>query len=395
VAGVALARGLAGAGHEVVAAVSERRAPIAASRASSGKVLVPDADRDPQAFVETLADAAGRLGARAVLPGTESGLLALARLPDRLPEGVASGAPDADVALRATDKLALGELAAAVGLATPPTIVVDCADPAPQLASASYPAVLKPSRSQVALPGGGHRRVNAACVASSEEAARALRALPGGLVLLQPFLDGHIVTVNGAAWDGETLATVHQAAERLWPPDCGVLAAARTVAPDAGLEAASRQLIADLGWSGLFNLQFLVHGGVPLLIDLNPRAYYSLALAIAAGVNLPALWASRLLGERAPVPAPVEIGLHFRGELEDARAVWSLARGGKVKAALRAARPARGTVHALAAPGDRRVALRALATLGRGALRQLVARRRRPRQGAGMQRPRRRLGGAP
>jgi predicted ATP-grasp superfamily ATP-dependent carboligase len=367
-AGLGLARGLAAAGHVVIAAVSDPKAPVRLSRAVSGTVVVPDADSEPSAFVTALAQAAERVGARAVLPGTESGLLALAERPDALPASVASGAPPAPITRRATDKLALAGLAGAAGIGVPDTLIVDREDPAPPLGDISYPAVLKPTRSQVELPDGRRLRSNTVCVRSEGEAAAALRALPAGSALLQPFLAGPVVTVNGTAWEGETLVTVHQAAERLWPLDCGVLAAARTVHPDARLEECSQRLLREVGWSGLFNLQFVVHDGEPLLIDLNPRAYYSLALAIAAGANLPAVWAARLLGEEGPPPVAASVGVRFRGELEDARSLVRLLHSGQLRAAWRGARPARGRVHALGARGDWRPLLQGAATLAGAAL---------------------------
>ena len=132
------------------------------------------------------------------------------------------------------------------------------------------------------------------------------------------------------------------------------------MAPDPWLDAAFRRLIADLGWSGLFNLQFIVHGGAPLRFDLNPRAYHTLALAVAAGVN-PALWVERLLDARITALREARPGVRFRAEIDDGLAVLRLAKRGDLRAALRAARPHRGTVHALAAPGDRRPALLTIA----------------------------------
>ncbi len=93
----------------------------------------------------------------------------------------------------------------------------------------------------------------------------------------------------------------------------------------------------------------------------STRAYHTLALAVAAGVNLPALWVERLLDARITALREARPGVRFRAEIDDGLAVLRLAKRGDLRAALRAARPHRGTVHALAAPGDRRPALLTIA----------------------------------
>lgn len=157
-----------------------------------------------------------------MLPGTESALLALSEAPDSLPPGVVSGAPPATVVVRATDKLELAALAERAGFGTPPTTIVDAGE---RPEDVTYPAVVKPVRSEVELPGGGRARSLVARVASADEAEAALRAMPAGRALIQPFLSGPVVTANGAAWHGETLATVHQRRSTCgrrtaacWPP---------------------------------------------------------------------------------------------------------------------------------------------------------------------------------
>lgn len=76
-AGLAALRALDGAGFEVWAAVQSRGALGARSRAAAGLVDVPDPRAEPDAFVGALARAAQRIGAAAVLPGTEAALLAV------------------------------------------------------------------------------------------------------------------------------------------------------------------------------------------------------------------------------------------------------------------------------------------------------------------------------
>jgi hypothetical protein len=51
----------------------------------------------------------------------------------------------------------------------------------------------------------------------------------------------------------------------------------------------------------------------PLLIDANLRFYGSLPLALAAGVNLPALWHAVVAGGELPAfPPPYRVGVTYR-----------------------------------------------------------------------------------
>jgi hypothetical protein len=82
------------------------------------------------------------------------------------------------------------------------------------------------------------------------------------------------------------------------------------------------------------------------VVDLNPRPYGSLALAIGAGLNLPAIWTDLLLGRR-PVVGTARVGVRYRAESHDYKALVSAVIAGRIADALRIARPRRRTVHAI------------------------------------------------
>jgi predicted ATP-grasp superfamily ATP-dependent carboligase len=105
----------------------------------------------------------------------------------------------------------------------------------------------------------------------------------------------------------------------------------------------------------VFNLQLIENGGRDYVIDLNPRFYVSLTLAGAAGVNLPAIWTSLLLG-RPVEPTTFRPGVHFRQEKGDPRAILAELRRGNRRAA-RDLLPRRHTVHALFSIRDPRPGL--------------------------------------
>jgi predicted ATP-grasp superfamily ATP-dependent carboligase len=94
---------------------------------------------------------------------------------------------------------------------------------------------------------------------------------------------------------------------------------AETVTIDRVLEEKVTALLTDLAWFGIAQVQFQQPPrGEPVLIDLNGRFYGSMALAIAAGVDLPAMWADLALG-RPVQPVPAKIGVRYHSLEPDLR----------------------------------------------------------------------------
>jgi predicted ATP-grasp superfamily ATP-dependent carboligase len=157
--------------------------------------------------------------------------------------------------------------------------------------------------------------------------------------------------VCGVAWNGEIVTAVHQVARRTWPPDTGVSAYAETVAPDRVLEEQVASLVRLLGWSGIFQAQFMRALDGAYFIDFNPRIYGSLALAVAAGANLPAIWVSLLTRSHVET-GPYRVGVRYRSEELDTRALLHLLLSGRPLAACTGLIPRRPTTHAVANLAD-------------------------------------------
>ena len=352
-AGLAALRALHRAGFETWAAVQSRDCLAARSRAAAGLVDVPDARTEPDAWVEALATAAKTHGMAAVLPGTEPALLAMAGREGAFPDSVAIGSSPEPTLRRATDKIALGLLALRAGMHAPPTHVVS-ADGDVDAEGVTYPAMVKPLRSEL-LAGGRLRRYEAQRVESEPELAAALQAYPDGVGLVQPYLDGRLISVNGVAFRGELYGANQHVVHRVWPDRCGQAVYAETIPMTPGRDQRVAAFMRHLDWNGVFNLQLIEWDGGEYVIDLNPRFYVSLTLAVAAGLNLPAIWTSLLLG--MPVVANgYRTGVRFRQEKGDPRAILSEMRRGEMAAA-RDLLPRPNTVHALFSIRDPRPGL--------------------------------------
>jgi predicted ATP-grasp superfamily ATP-dependent carboligase len=257
-------------------------------------------------------------------------------------------------------------LALRAGLDAPPTRILSPDGPLTGQGDLSFPAVVKPLRSEVSTEGV-LRRFEVERVDSREELDVALRTLPDAVGLVQPYINGQLISVNGVAWNGELIAVNQHAVHRIWPERCGYCIYGETIPLDEPRRLAVAALMEDLEWSGVFNLQLIQSEGRSYAIDLNPRFYQSLALTTAAGLNLPAIWTSLVLG--LPFEAGQgRVGVRFRAEKDDLRAAIAQLRRGHVTA-LAALLPRRRTVHAHFSVRDPRPVLSVLSD-GRAALRR-------------------------
>jgi len=359
---LAAVRALRAAGYEPWVGATSRRAYAARSRAAAGTIVLPYSGSEPAAFCERLGGALGQLGLAVVIPGTEEDLIAISRSPNAMLRS-AAGLPGLDVVLRITDKTALYRQAAELGLQVPGTKVID-RDGIVEVSAAEFPLIVKPIRSARALAGGDLIRTDARLITSRDQLRSLIDDLEDGGWLVQSQLGGRLGAVCGVALGGQVVSVVHQVSRRVWPPGVGVSAFAETVPADSELEADVARLIDALRWSGIFQAQFIHDDHGPHLIDVNPRVYGSLALATAAGVNLPGIWAALVTGSQVE-PTTYQVGVRYRSEELDLRALLHLAVHGRPLAAWKGVLPRRHTTHSVLALSDPAPGLTSLGKLGR------------------------------
>jgi predicted ATP-grasp superfamily ATP-dependent carboligase len=344
-AALAACRGFARAGHTVGAAAGQRPALAHWSRACTHKLLAPRA-LDGERFVVAIAAALRRGSYGAVLPASDAALLALSRFRAELPAEVLIGLPPHDVVLQSLDKAVLGNAAETVGLAR--LVGDECVDATDARRAAvrlGFPLVVKPQRSLV-MDGTRLRREPARFVPGRRELDAALGAL-GFPVLVQPFHeDASVVSLGGVASPDGVAAVAGTRWRRRWPPLSGAASFCETIVVPTWLVERAHALLDEIGWQGIFELEFLDLGSDRLApIDLNPRPFGWMALALHAGANLSAVWLERLQG-REVTRVVARPGIRYRWEEGDARHFIWQARHRRLRAAARVLRPHRRVVHA-------------------------------------------------
>jgi predicted ATP-grasp superfamily ATP-dependent carboligase len=346
-ANLAVIRCLAEAGFEVTALGSSRGDPGLWSRMPSLRSVGPDPSQDRDGFLATVEQLVRAERHDIVVAGTDASLLAISSARERFAPYVPLGLPEPELVRRALDKAYVAAEAARVGLPPPRGRLcegeAEVVDAAREL---GYPVVIKPQHTVVEVSGRMERR--ASLLAQSEDHARDAVGQTGPLIV-QERVNAPVVSFGGVAARGRLLAFAISRYARTWPPLAGNVTFSRTIEPPAGLADRVEALISTLGWDGLFELELLDYGdGRYGAIDLNPRPYGSLALATAAGIPLPAIWCSRLLGqERIPGSGgEARIGARYRWEDADIRHLWWRSDDRDVRAALVALRPYRRVAHA-------------------------------------------------
>lgn len=292
-AALAVVRSLGRAGHRVHVLAPRPRSLAGASRFATHSAAAPDPLDAPGAFVDAVERRVREWAIDVIVPVAEPSLLALLAVRDRL-AGVILPFPDIDVFRALSDKQRVLAAAAEMGIPTPEQRVLSRPDQDPgTLAEAiGYPLVLKPYRSVAGDIGNTHK-LEVRHAANPEELAERVRAYPPAAfpILLQRRIEGPGIGVFLLAWEGRLRAVFAHKRLREKPPAGGVSVYCESVAPPWGLVASSRALLEHFGWSGVAMVEYKVDSstGLPYLMEVNPRFWGSLQLAIDAGVDFPAL----------------------------------------------------------------------------------------------------------
>lgn len=309
---LAACRALAEAGYEVGAASARQPAAAKWSRYCSHAIGVPDPRRDPARFAERLRSELERRRYDVVLPAGDASLLALSAHRALLEPLVRLGLPEHEVVEACFDKELLHRRAQETGFAPPVTTrCVTFGEGRSAARRLGYPVIVKPLRSFCAARGSERKPV----VAGDDVALAAAAERLGSPFLVQEFLgEASIVSCAGVAIEGRLRGFVTSRYERVWPHARGSVTCSETFTPPALLHARIERLVASLGWSGIFEIELIERrGGPPAVIDFNTRVYGSLALAVRAGSNLPAIWCGYLLHQQLIDGEPAA-GLRYRWE---------------------------------------------------------------------------------
>jgi predicted ATP-grasp superfamily ATP-dependent carboligase len=298
---LAAVRSLAVNGYEAFVADSRAISLAGSSRFARGRVRLPSPTS--AGYLEALSSATASSRIDVVLPTDDHSMGALAGS-TRIGRA-ALLAPSAEAFRYARDKGATAELAARCHVAIPRTgAPADEMDIARIVETFPLPALVKPRE------GSGARGIvyaeDRAALRSAYRSVHERWPFP----LVQEWIRPVIRKVHVAmlSLDGRVLASFTQEVLREWPVRGGVGTLWRSIRDDAAIES-TRRLVEGSRFTGVTLTEYLyTHETGPILMEVNPRFWNTLALSIACGVDFPTLWVAAALGHPREGPAEWPVG---------------------------------------------------------------------------------------
>lgn len=310
---VAAARALARRGVEVTVGGDRLLGMAFWSRAVKRRAVYPHPGADPAPFLACLRRLLTEYPHDVLLPTNDYTTMALATAPGALDGLVRMALPDPEAAARAQDKFGLMQLAAALGVETPRTRLIESFDQLPEAADeVGYPCVLKLRR------GSGSVGLR---IAHS----------PGDWARFVPGTGGRDLAFDSTAWivqqrvpgethdacmichHGEIRAVITQKRLRTFPAEAGMAVDCITTDEPALIERAAL-LMRALRWHGPAQAEFKWDPatGRTWLIEINGRPWGALGLSVEAGPDFPWLLCRLALDGDIEPPPPYRVGARLR-----------------------------------------------------------------------------------
>jgi predicted ATP-grasp superfamily ATP-dependent carboligase len=322
-----VARSLAAAGYRVVAAGRSGGGALRSARVARA-VRLPAAS---PAYAEGLVALARAEGAAAVFPHYERTLLELHRLLRGAPPVVVGAAP-ALVELCAQKSRVL-EVARRAGVEVPDTAIAEASTAPAELRALvgalverhGWPLYAKADSELGVAPGLDSRYMvlrGAGDLGRLEAFVR-----ERGRVLVQERIAGGGCGIAGLFAGGRPACVGGHVRLREAHASGGVstYCAARIVG-DA--RRAAERLMEALGFTGVAMVEFKIRtDGPPVLMEVNPRIWGTLALYVRAGADVPRAALEHALDGRLPAPPAFEEGVRMRALLADLVAIRRQHRG--------------------------------------------------------------------
>jgi len=291
--------------------------PAFYSRYCDEAVSVDSPHDDLIAYRDAVLKLAARPSARTILPIFEEDAYLLSKYHERFAEHVNIVVPPLGLLERATDRIELAAVADSAGVPVAETQLLSDVESwsERQIVKSRY-NLLTPDRFDDYPESEAHiikQRAYLSPGAAPERAATIERMRHEPIV--QEFVPAKNQYVFGALYDSGSPVTTFQHRQIRGETYTGGGGAHRESVALPKLERVGRDLLDELDWHGLACIEFRRHKetGEFMLIELNPRAWRSMAVAVKAGADFPSDYLSMTAGDAAAVDPTYEtdVGMHY------------------------------------------------------------------------------------
>ncbi len=274
----------------------------------------------PEEFLRVVSNESNQRNINVIFPMTEISAYLVLKHRDLFKDiAIPFGAFEAFDVL--SDKWRVFELAQMLGVPAPRThFAKNGAEISDFMSQLESPVVIKPYRSRILLD----RR----WVATSVQYMRTLSELEATIrgteylrrcpFLVQEYIQGEGRGIFALYDQGKPVVVFAHKRLREKPPSGGVSVLSESIEVDSGLRESAIKILDYAKWHGVAMVEFKVSSdGRPYLIEVNPRFWGSLQLAIDAGIDFPYLLYQLAMGERLEAVNGYKIGMRSRWLLGD------------------------------------------------------------------------------
>ena len=306
-------RSLGRRGVRVIAVHEREDVPPFRSKYCDETRIVPAPAENLAGYRDALLALARRPDVRTIVPVREPDVYVLSKHREAFAEHVGTPWPSRETVRETQDRRRLFEIAASVGVSVPRTRPLD------EVESWNGNRIIK-SRYSTLIDDNRASYADVEFVDPNDPPdTEAVTSRMGHVPMIQEYIPGGEECGFFAIFDeGEPLATFQHRRIRSFTYSGGASAFRESIAL-GDLDAAGLALLAELDWHGPAMVEFKrdERDGELKLMEINPRFWGSLPLAICAGVDFPALYYRLAIGD-PPEPVneyDVGVGCHvLRGE---------------------------------------------------------------------------------
>jgi len=277
-----------------VAVASDGRYPLAEkSRFCYRAFVLPDPNTSKEQFGIQLLSLLAKTLPTILLPLTNVSLELCLSLKDKLPKSALLPFPDLKEVNAVNDKQALLTKAKAIGINVPGSLAVRTSsklsdEELQKISDFTFPAVLKTQRSDTPNKTGYSREPVRYFNSATEVINYLDTAAKNVDYLLQQKISGEGIGIFMLLHEGQLVAQFCHKRILEKPPSGGVSVLSESIAADNLPIAQTLELLRSYNWSGVAMAEFKrTSTGNCYLIEVNPRFWGSLQLAIDSGINFP------------------------------------------------------------------------------------------------------------
>ena len=285
--------------------------------------VIPSTERD--SFVPAVVNILRRMRYDLIIPQSQEAIVSLAPHKSELASLTKLEIPDYDKIRSASDKRYVYELAQGAGVPVPHTVYpVNLEDVNNWVSEFDYPLVIKSARESPGYTLYPRYPRSRADLLGAGRSFCEQEGYTEGNLLLQEFIPGHGCGFFALYQDGVCKRIFMHRRIRENPPSGGRSSCAESFY-DARLRDYGTRLLDLLGWHGVAMVEFRydVRDGNYNLMEINPRFWGSLDLALAAGVDFPHYLCQMAQGHTLEYSEEYKRKLRFHWPLsEEVQHIW-------------------------------------------------------------------------